>query len=503
MTQENLLNEDSSSKDADLKKINEIVYTLITKKRISYSFKTNHDFFLNYLHAILHRLLSEFDLSFLTETIYVIVIEQISNFLKAIVKRIYFLENNLDINNYKDYTTNILKFKEKVLENWNVYDYEFEKYNFSFVFEVSIENEHIQFKFRNNIKANIFERDRIENRISADLNQMNFYQELDSTEGGGLGILMTISLLENYGISRKNFCIVFNQDSTVATISIPLKLNKPKVQSYLKELIFKKLDSLPSFPEYIQDLIEKCDSGEVATEYIQNKILKDPALVSQILKLASSAGYITRNKVPNLKLSINLIGLKQLKHLLMIYAVKNIFSKISNKSYLEDIWIESNRIGFYARKLQKKESLKEVVFLIGILNLIGKLVIYSLNAEEIQKISILSQNRLNLGETLLEELAIGISYPEVGAILAETWKFPEEVTYGIRYQLKPLQISENKIDLIYPVYLAKCINEIQKKRLSYDFIEYKVLKYFKILGKEKEFLELCNSLNEEFINIYS
>lgn len=490
-------------KDPDSIKIQEIVDTLLTKKRIIYSFKTNHDIFLNYLHAILHRILSEFDLSFLTETIYILTLEQISNFLKAIVKRIYFIENHVDINNYKDYTTHILIFKEKVLENWDSYKYDFSKYGYSFIFEMLLDNENIILQFKNNIKANIFEKDRVENRLQIDINHNRIFQEIDSTEGGGLGLLMTISLLENCGISKQNFTIKFNQDSTFSQIKIPLKLNKPKVENYLKELIYKKIDSLPSFPEHLQDLIEKCDSGDIATEYIINKIIKDPALVSQILKLASSAGYITRNKSPDLRLSINLIGLKQLKYLLMIYAAKNVFSKIANRTYLENIWYESNRIAFYARKLQKIESLKETNFLIGILNLIGKLVIYSLDAKEIQKIRILSKNKVNLSEQILEELEIGISYPEIGAILAESWKFPEDVTYGIRYQLKPLQISESKIDLIYPVYFAKCMNEIQNKRFSFDFIEFRVLKYYNLLGKESEFIQLCNSLNEEFTNIYS
>lgn len=492
----------TNQKDMDQKKINEIVDTLVTKKKITYSFKSNHDIFLNYLHAILHRLFSELDLAFLTETIFVIVTEQISNFMKAIVKRIFFIEKNLDINNYYDYTSNISVFKESILENWNSVQYDFTKYNFLFLLEILIEDNHIIFQLKNNIKTNIFEKERIESRLAIDIHQMNLYQEIDSTEGGGLGLLMTMSLLENCGISKSNFSIKLNQDSTITTIKIPLKLNKPKIEIYLRELIINKIDSLPSFPQHIQDLIDKCDSGDVDTDYITERIAKDPALVSQILKLASSAGYITRNKSPNLKLSINLIGLKQLKHLLMIYAVKNTFSKIANKSYLEKIWTESNRIGFYARKLQRIESLKETNFIIGILNLIGKLVIYSLDAKEIQKIVILSKNKVSLTESILEELEIGISYPEIGAILAEIWKFPEDVTYGIRYQHKPLQISIDKVDIIYPIYLAKCINEYQNKNLTYDFIEYKVLKYYNLLGKEKEFENLSNALQEEFNSIY-
>ena len=482
--------------------IQNIVSQLLEKRRIEYKFKTNHDSIIQYLHAILHRILSELDLSFLTETIHVIILELISNFLKAIAKRIYFKEKNLDITNYKDYVDNINKFKAEILEYWDKYIFNLEEQGFYLTINFIILEDSFIFYIKNNIKVNIFEKERIEKRLNADVNNPNFYSEIDSTEGGGLGLLLITSLLENCGISKNNFKFEFKADSTTAILKIPLKLNKPQIETYLKKIIINKIEALPSFPEHIQDLIEKCDSGEVATEYITNKIIKDPALTSQILKLASSAGYITRNKNPDLKLAINLIGLKQLKHLLMIYAAKNVFKDFVDRKFLENIWLESNRIAFFSRKLQKKEELKEVNFIIGILNLIGKLVLSSLDTKEIQKIRKISQNKINLSDQVLEELEIGISYPEIGAILAELWKFPNNVVYGIRYQFKPLQISEDKVDLIYPIYLAKCINEILNQRFSYDFIEYKVLRYFNLLNNYEKFESLVQSLKNEFESIY-
>ncbi|GIX41656.1 MAG: ATP-binding protein [Leptospiraceae bacterium] len=484
-------------------KIQNIVNLLLEKKKVRYTFKTNHDPIINYLHAILHRILSELDLTFLTETLHVIILEMISNFLKAIAKRIYFKEKKLDITNYKDYVENIPRFKSEVLEYWDTYKFNLEEHGYFLFFDFIILEDKFVFYIKNNVKVNIFEKERIEKRLTMHLNDESYYNEIDSTEGGGLGLLITLSLLENSGISKNNFKMDFKADSTTAILIIPLKLNKPQIETYLREIVLNKIETLPSFPEYIQELIDKCDSGEVTTDYIINKIIKDPGLTSQILKLASSAGYITRKKNPDLKLAINLLGLKQLKHLLMIYAAKNVFNKVVERKYLEDIWYESNRIAFFARKLQKKEELKETSFIIGILNLIGKLVIYSLNAKEIQKIKEISKNKINFNDHILEELEIGISYPEIGAILAETWKFPENVVYGIRYQYKPLQISDDKIDLIYPVYFAKCINEVINNRFSYDFIEYKVLRYYSLLDKREQFEKLFKSLKEEFESIYT
>lgn len=487
----------------DVIKIENIVNLLIEKKKVRYNFKTTHDSILHYIHTIVHRILSEFDLTFLTETIHVIFIELITNFLKAIVKRIYFLQKQLDISNYTDYVENISAFKSEILEHWDEKEFKLEDFGYTLFFDFILTDDYFTFYIKNNVKVNIFERERIQNRLNKIfVNNSSYEDDIDSTEGGGLGLILILSLLENSGISKKNFKFDFLPDATVAILNIPLKLNKPKIEVFLRNLILKRIDVLPTFPEYVQDLIEKCDQGEVTTDYIANKIIKDPALTSQILKLATSAGYITRNKNPDIKLSINLIGLKQLKHLLMIYAAKNVFNKIVERSYFEKLWYESNRIAFFAQKLTQKEELKEMTFLIGILNLVGKFVIYSLDANEIQKIRELSNNKVNLGDQVLEELEIGISYPEVGSILAELWKFPEDVIYGIRYQFKPLHISDDKIDLVYPIYLAKFMSEILSNRFSFDLIEFKVLKYYGFYNNKDKFFKVLNSLFDDFQGIF-
>ncbi|MDW7976056.1 MAG: HDOD domain-containing protein [Leptospiraceae bacterium] len=455
------------------------------------------------MHAIFHRILAELDLSFLTETIYVIAVELISNFQKAVAKRIFFAEQQLDINNYHDYVSNIGKFKSLVLDQWDKYPIDLEKSAYRIYFDLILSNEYFIFYIENNVKVTIFEKERIEKRLLVDETQyIDFYNDLDFSEGGGLGLFLIKSLIVNSGIGLKNFKIEFRQDSTIGILRVPLKLNKPSIETYLRKLILNKVDTLPSYPDHLQELIKKCDDGEVAFDYIVNKIIRDPGLTSQIIRLASSAGYITRNKNPDLKLSISLIGLRQLKHLLMIYATKNVFSKIIEKKQLEEIWFESNRIAYFSQRLQKLPELKEINFIIGILNLIGKLVIYSLDNKEIQRIRVLSKNRATYSDLMLEELEIGITYPEVGAVLAELWKFPDNVIYGIRYQMKPLQISEDKIPIVYPVYLAKCMNEILCNRLSYDFIEYRVLKYFDLWDRKDEFLKLCETYDQEFRSIY-
>ncbi len=487
----------------DVLKIENIINLLMQKKKVRYNFKSTHDSILHYLHTIVHRILSEIDLIFLTEPVYVIFLELITNFLKAIVKRIYFSEKQLDITNYTDYVENISSFKSEILEHWDKKEFIIENYGYYLFFDLILSNDYLTFYIKNNIKVNIFERERIQNRLNKNVqNHSSFFDEIDSTEGGGLGLLLILSLIENSGISRKNFRYEFLSDATIAILNIPLKLNKPKIEIFLRDLILKKIEVLPTFPEYIQDLIDKCDKGDTTTDYIAEKIIKDPALTSQILKLATSAGYITRNKNPDIKFSINLIGLKQLKHLLMIHAAKNIFSKIIERSYLEKLWYESNRIAFFALKLTRIEVLKEMTFLIGILNLIGKLVIYSLDRNEIKRIKELSNNKINIGDQVLEELEIGISYPEVGSILADLWKFPNDVIYGIRYQFKPLHISNDKIDLVYPIYLAKCMNEILSHRFSFDFIEFRVLKYFGFYKNKEKFFKVLNSLADEFQTIY-
>ncbi len=99
--------------------------------------------------------------------------------------------------------------------------------------------------------------------------------------------------------------------------------------------------------------------------------------------------------------------------------------------------------------------------------------------------------------SVIEEIELGISHPEVGFLLAEKWNFPEALLQAIRFQQKPLQAPEKYRALIYNVYLAICIQEASKNRFDFHSVEPEVLLQYNI-SDENEYLKLVDSYSNAY-----
>ena len=81
---------------------------------------------------------------------------------------------------------------------------------------------------------------------------------------------------------------------------------------------------------------------------------------------------------------------------------------------------------------------------------------------------------------MMEEVALGIAHPEVGAMLAERWQFPEPIVQAIRYQQKPIQAEDPYRRLIHCVYLAVRIQQATSGNVDFFSIEEDIRQDFGI-----------------------
>jgi HD-like signal output (HDOD) protein len=65
----------------------------------------------------------------------------------------------------------------------------------------------------------------------------------------------------------------------------------------------------------------------------------------------------------------------------------------------------------------------------------------------------------------VEEAMLGFSYADVGAELARRWKFPDDITQGIKFHLSPEMAGENS-KLAGIINIAVYIYKCQKEKLT-------------------------------------
>ena len=456
----------------------------------------------NELSDFLYRLLSELDLAFLSEPTFVITRELLSNASKANAKRIYLHFENKEHGTEEQYTKAMKGFANRVLEHWEDFRKQHKNNEYYTKLLFQLKDKHLHIEVRNNAALLPREVERIRSRLEL----FKEHQELDAvfasvrdeSEGAGLGLVLTLVLLQNAGIPGNHFRIDTNGEETIARIALPRDQEEAKTRNRYIKNVLDELDALPSFPENIQELWNLCNSETSSIQVITARVEKDPALTAQVLKLANSAGFMTRTRNPGLSDAIKIIGLKGLGNLLMVAGARKIMTTRYKKKDLESIWDNSNRVSFFAGKLARQDAnARDFAGVSGLLYELGKIVLISMKPELIQRIQDMLERGRIRNTAMMEEVALGIGHPAVGAMLAERWQFPEPIVQAIRFQQKPLQAEDPYRRLIHCVYLAVRIQQATAGNVDFFSIEEEIRQDFGI-ESPIQFEGLVERLEKEY-----
>ncbi len=452
---------------------------------LSFSFYYPSETTIKTMNAILSRILATTDRIFMLDMMVTILREIIINATKANAKRVYFNKMNLDISDHEMYMKGIKKFKENIVGQLDKLESDLRKSNMKVTFYTKKEEDGVKFIVTNNTPILPEELERINMRIENARRYKDFteaYEEIyDETEGAGLGIVLVVLLLKSSGIDPSNYKIVTDGKVTQASLFIPYQMRPKELTTSIKQQILDDIDGIPTFPDHVLELIDLCKRRDVEIKVISDKIMQDPALSADVLKLANSAGFITGKRIENLNEAVMTIGLKNLEALLIATSARKILDKRYTK--FEQIWEHCNRASFYARTIAARYKLGNIienVSLAGLLHDLGKIILLSTDLKLTNWIADLVADRKMRTSTVLEEVSIGISHSTIGELMADKWKLPGYLVETIRYHHTPLAASEQFREQVDVTYLANMLCGVESRKYQYYYIEESILQRFKL-----------------------
>ncbi len=449
------------------------------------------------INSLLVKILSRFDMGYMYDILEPVFRELLQNAMKANMKRVWFKKMGLDIDNEADYRAGMSKFRNVA------YHPEFLRDNllaspYRVVIKMKRRADGFGIDIINNARIVPGELKRLTNRMHKALDCINFteaYENMyDATEGAGLGIILSMMLLKNSGLSAGMFEILPEGDTVRVSLVIPGVLKGGEITTLVKKRILEEVVSLPTFPENIVALRSVCNDPESTIEIIAEKIGMDPSVTADVLKLSNSAGFITGKRIRKINDAVIIIGMKNLDLILAAAASRKILE--SRYARFEQIWDHCGRTAYFARciALETGETrIAESAFIAGLLHDIGKIVLLSLDARLLDQISDLVKNRRIRTTAILEELSIGISHATIGGLIAEKWNFPEELVDAIRHHHSPLDPGIKNRDLVMTVYLANHMCNRDARHADLLFLESDVLGKFGITSRE-EYEAFCRRL---------
>jgi HD-like signal output (HDOD) protein len=457
-------------------------------------------------HALLDRILevylTELGQESIMEPLSYCLKELIVNAQKANGKRVYFLERGLNISSEAEYEKGMKEFLRTYVQNIGHFVIRLKENNLliEVTFQTSGAKLHISVK--NNAELTVKEQSRIFDRIARARAFNSFFEALtaplDDTEGAGLGLMILLQFLKRIGLGEESFSIESRDGQTVAIIRIPMSADHLQKLNILMEALVRDVDSLPHFPENVSELIQLTTSPDVEISQIAEQIATDPTLTADLLKHVNSAYYMLPQRVNSIPQAVKLVGLKGLRSILYSYGSQ----KVLGDKYkdMKDLWEHSYRTAFYAfhiaRYLKRSRDILDDVYVAGILHDLGLIIVMSVHPELHEKMVKFCREK-NIPPGILERFSFGMNHAGIGALMAKKWNFPDLLVEGIQYHHDPLSASLACKDVVFCVYLANVICDIERSRISFAQIEKPVLSEFGIVN-EAQLLRIAETVKKSF-----
>ncbi len=219
-----------------------------------------------------------------------------------------------------------------------------------------------------------------------------------------------------------------------------------------------ELSWLVSPPEVCMKVTELVESDRSASRDFESVINRDPNLTARLLKLANSSFFGFTARVDTVARAVAVIGLRELKHLVLAASAVRTFSKIDNQIVnVKTFWRHSIYCGVIARELAKLCHVlhPERLFVAGLLHDVGSLLLYHRVPEVSRQLLLTAQG----DEELLhahELQELGFSHAELGGLLMQLWHFPAHLQQLVRFHHQPSAVTDGRAEVSI-VHLANVL----------------------------------------------
>ncbi len=471
---------------------------VVQKKPIQFKTFSAGPEFINKVHTGLNIILNYKDYEHLSSALIFILRELITNANKANMKRAFFTINEIDINNKLHYEMGIKEFSQRLRKEYTKLEEHLKSCSMhTRVIFKEYADEHFVLYIINNVTATPEEIHRVNEKISnykKSKTDPNIILNLvDETEGAGMGLFLSLQLLEKVGITCDSFKFGVNNEVTFSKISFSYINVTPPPYNLFTKLLLDEVDKLPEFPSHMKKILSMLEDDGLDLKDLARQIQIDPSLSAELLKYVNSSGVVTNRKIGTIKEAINFTGVKKIRAIVYSHSAMSIVnSKFGN---IKDIWTHSYRTGIIAERIAAHKKFKNKYgeyYTAGLLHDIGKIILIAVDTEKAKKIEkICREKKLDL--PVIEELTVGISHAAIGGKIAKHWDFPDPLVNAITYHHNTMMSVPDK-PLVYTIYLANYFDNIEKGVLP-DLlsIDVNVQKFFE-LETEQDLLELYNKV---------
>lgn len=272
--------------------------------------------------------------------------------------------------------------------------------------------------------------------------------------------------------------------------------------------IIDDIEMLKPIPPVAARILALADDPNSSMSEIADLIIHDPSITANLLRVCNSAHFSPSRRVESVRNAITLLGLDLIVDLVLLNSISENL-KIDQEGYglgEGELWRHAVLSAHVTQILAKNKDLphnKHLLFTAALLKDIGKLILGRFVAFSFERINILVHSQgYSFNEA--EKKIIGINHEELGALMAEKWRFSEKLIYIIRHHHLSDQSARDHTETSL-VYLSDIVCMLMGIGTGVDSLSYRyysdVLKRMTLTGKDLQ--TVINEIHENWDKIES
>ena len=196
-------------------------------------------------------------------------------------------------------------------------------------------------------------------------------------------------------------------------------------QSQQLEDLVSSTVTIPTIPRTLLEINSVIADPDGSAAEAAEIVAQDPAIASKCLRLANSSVYALKAPVSDIQHAVCILGLKILRNLVVQATVLDQFSSKGDPRFSQWLWDHSLKAAHAARGIIRLSPIEfgldpEEAYTAGLLHDIGKVLLMTALPERFTAITRDSKEHDRpLHE--LEQVALGFTHADAGALLAEQW----------------------------------------------------------------------------------
>lgn len=200
------------------------------------------------------------------------------------------------------------------------------------------------------------------------------------------------------------------------------------------------LDALPALPATSIRLVSMLAGGGAQADLreVEDIVRHDEAVAAAVLRLANSAACAGTGRVFGLPEAVRRLGARTLCRIALETQASGLLADAGRSYGLRRGALSQSALGgaIAADILARRHAANaELCFVAALLRDIGKLAIDKLaGPEALERVAVQAEARPFLA---FEREAFGIDHAELGGLLCERWKLPDEIVRAVRHHHEP------------------------------------------------------------------